>query len=86
MDRQVMRGRIRNLIVKLEVQREAELLRATTVYGGGAAQSCLVLVWLDEQISKAKRVFDRIPQMCCGCGHNTPEMFSDRCLSCILEP
>ena len=86
MDRQVMRGRIRNLIVQLEVQREAELLRATTVYGGGAAQSCLVLVWLDEQINKAKQILDRIPQMCCGCGHNVPEMFSDRCLSCILEP
>lgn len=85
MDRQQLRYNIRKLITSLEAQREAELLRAATVYGGGAAQSVLVLVWLDEQLAKAKRIFDIIPVMCVNCGWRLPEA-GERCLPCVIEP
>ncbi len=86
MNRQQIRYKLSVLVERLTAQREAEMMRATTVYGGGAAQSALALVWLDEQIEKAKRIHDNIPKMCVGCGWRLPELFQEKCLSCILEP
>jgi hypothetical protein len=85
MDRQQLRYRLSRLIKNLEAQREAEFLRADTVYGGGPAQSVLALVWLDEQLAKARRVHDNIPKMCVGCGWRLPEV-GERCLPCVIEP